>query len=67
MIEQREPVTIANWLIVTRKPRIRAGEISAMYMGDTTEANPTPTPPRMRKALNWVMFEGKAEPIAPTP
>src|SRR5256885_674343 len=31
MIEQREPVTIANWLIVTRKPRIRAAMIEIRY------------------------------------
>jgi len=30
-----------NCVMATRRPRIRAGEISAIYMGDTTEAPPT--------------------------
>src|ERR1017187_10028178 len=46
---------------------MRGGDISAMYMGETTEARPTPTPPMIRKALNSIMFEGNDEPIAPTP
>ena len=33
----------------TKRPRLSAGEISAMYIGDTTEAPPTAKPPRKRK------------------
>ena len=46
------PKTMANWLTDTMRPRIRAGEISAMYMGELIEAAPIPTPPRMRKTTN---------------
>ena len=44
------PEMIANWLTETMRPRIRAGEISAMYIGEAIDATPTPTPPRMRKS-----------------
>ena len=33
---------MASWFHATKFPRIFAGAISAMYMGDTTDAPPTP-------------------------
>ena len=42
------PKMMANWLHETSVPRIFAGEISAMYIGQTAEASPTPMPPMMR-------------------
>ena len=38
-------MTKASWFSTTRRPRILAGEISAMYMGDSSETAPTPSPP----------------------
>jgi len=40
----RIPITIVNWLIATIRPRICAGEISAIYKGDNIDAIPTPAP-----------------------
>ena len=37
-------MTIVSWLIATILPLTGAGEISAIYMGDNTEAIPTPIP-----------------------
>ena len=34
------PDTIANWLIETIRPLMRAGDISAIYIGDVIEAAP---------------------------
>src|SRR5690242_21929328 len=39
---------IANWLNETSLPRILAGAISAIYIGEIMEAMPTPMPPIMR-------------------
>ena len=60
------PETMANWLTETMRPRIRAGEISAMYMGEVIEAAPMPSPPMMRKKTNSVKLRGKAVPKAET-
>ena len=60
------PVTIANWLTETMRPRIRAGEISAMYIGEAIEATPTPTPPRMRKTTKRPNESASAVPTAET-
>src|ERR1039458_9885580 len=38
-----------NWLTATSKPRRRAGAISVIYIGQTTEAPPTATPPSPAK------------------
>ena len=46
------PSTMLNWVTATSRPRRRAGEISAMYIGETTEAPPTPMPPTKRKKRN---------------
>ena len=45
-------MTIANWLTTTSRPRKRAGATSAMYIGETVEAKPTPMPPTNRQTLN---------------
>ena len=45
------PSTIVNWLMATIRPRICAGEISAMYMGDNIEAIPTPMPAQSLAAI----------------
>ena len=45
-----------NWVIATRRPRRRVGEISAMYMGETTDAPPTPEPAEEAE-------EGKGVPV----
>ena len=50
--------------MLTKRPRMAAGEISAMYIGETTEASPMATPATMRKALNSVMLRGRAVPTA---
>ncbi len=57
---------MANWLIETIRPRIRAGEISAMYIGEVIEAAPIAKPPRMRKTTNIVTLCGSAVPTAET-
>ena len=43
---------MANWLQDTSVPRILEGAISAMYIGHTAEARPTPIPPNTRYKLN---------------
>ena len=60
------PKMMANWLTETMRPRIRAGLISAMYMGLVIDAAPTPTPPTMRKTMNSVRVRGIAVPMAET-
>ena len=42
------PKMMANWFHATRFPRMRAGAISAIYMGDNMEAKPTPMPLKIR-------------------
>ena len=44
----RMPTTRVSWFMDTSLPRIWAGAISAMYMGDRLEARPMATPPRIR-------------------
>lgn len=55
---------MANWFTETMRPRIRAGVISAMYIGDASEATPTPTPPRMRNTTKTQNRCGNAVPTA---
>src|ERR1039458_4921809 len=38
-----------NWLTATSSPRRRAGAISVIYIGQTTEAPPTATPPSVKR------------------
>lgn len=47
-------------LVVGMDPRILAGEISAIYMGETTDAPPTPSPPINRK--NKKLYQSHARP-----
>ena len=53
-----------NWLTATSKPRRLAGAISVIYMGQTTEAPPTATPPSQRKKSNAYQFQASAQPNA---
>jgi hypothetical protein len=62
----RIPSTMLNWVTATSRPRSAAGEISAMYMGDTTEAPPTPMPPTKRKSSMDHQSHARAVPTADT-
>lgn len=55
---------MASWLRLTMRPRMRAGLISAMYIGLVMEAAPTPMPPRKRQRTNPVRVWETAVPIA---
>ena len=57
---------MANWFAETMRPRMRAGLISAMYIGLVIEAAPTANPQRMRKRTNWARLDGTAVPMAET-
>ena len=48
-----------NCCTATSRPRSRAGEISAMYIGETTEAPPIPSPPTKRKNSSAVPVPGQ--------
>ncbi len=50
----------------TNFPRIRAGEISAIYIGERFEASPIPMPPIIRNTLKKRKFPAKAVPTAET-
>jgi len=56
------PITIVNWFMATSFPRIRAGEISAMYMGERFDASPIATPPSIRQTTNIVKVLASAFP-----
>ena len=58
------PSIIANWFMETILPRILAGLISAIYIGEVIDAAPTPTPPIILKIINSVRVLGKAVPKA---
>ncbi len=60
----RKPEMMAIWFHETSRPRIRGGEISAIYMGQRIEAHPTATPPRIRAKANCPRLEGIADPTA---
>ena len=55
-----------NWLIETSRPRRCGGAISVMYMGQTTDADPTATPPTNRKTRKAYQFHAAAQPTAET-
>ena len=57
---------MANWLTETMRPRMRAGLISAIYIGLVIEAAPTANPQMIRKMTNWVRLLGTAVPMAET-
>ena len=46
------PLTIISWLNETRPPRIRFGDSSARYIGETNEAVPTDRPRMNRAAIS---------------
>src|SRR5580700_1925502 len=58
------PSTMFNWLTQTSKPRLFAEAISVMYIGQTTDAAPTATPPRNRKNRRAYQFHAPAQPAA---
>src|SRR5690348_1618059 len=58
------PSTILNWVRATSRPRHFAGDISAMYIGDTTDAPPTASPPTNRKIMNGHQPHASAQPMA---
>jgi len=60
----RIPSTILNWVIATRRPRTRAGEISAIYMGEMTDAPPTARPPMKRNSPKETIPHARALPTA---
>ena len=62
--ESSIPPTIVNWFSDTRRPRILAGEISAIYIGESIDAAPTPNPPINRAKTNSINFLGRAEKMA---
>ena len=53
------PNTIVIWLRLTRRPRMLAGDTSAMYMGESADATPMPMPPMKRATLNSVKSSNK--------
>ncbi len=55
-----------NWLTATSRPRRGAGEISAMYIGETTDAPPTPMPPMKRKKRSDAQSQATPQPTAET-
>lgn len=48
----RIPITMVSSLRQTRRPRMPAGEISAMYIGLRLDASPMARPPQIRQATN---------------
>src|SRR5664279_3316850 len=55
-----------NWLTATSSPRRLAGAISVIYIGQTTDAPPTATPPSQRKNSSAYQFQASAQPTAET-
>jgi len=58
---------MANWLRVTSLPLIDDGAISAIYMGDTIEARPTPNPPIILNTLKTPIEGANAVKIVERP
>lgn len=63
---RRIPETIPNWFMETRRPRISAGAISAIYIGASIDATPIPIPPIKRKKTNHVKSSGTIIPADET-
>src|SRR5882757_161430 len=57
---------MASCCSVVSRPRISAGETSAIYAGATTEAAPTPNPPISRKTKKTSAEREAPAPAAPT-
>src|ERR1019366_2603688 len=51
-----------NWLTATSSPRRLAGAISVIYIGQTTDAPPTATPPSHRKNSSAYQLHASAQP-----
>jgi hypothetical protein len=60
------PTTMASCCSEPSRPRIEAGEISAMYAGAITDAAPTPTPPTTRQKVRLTGPVARPEPMALT-
>ena len=60
------PNTILNWKKPTSRPRIRAGAISAIYMGPSTDEAPMPRPPMKRATSSEGQPNANAHPSAET-
>src|ERR1035437_7483883 len=58
------PNTILNWKNPTSRPRSFAGEISAMYIGPSTEEAPMPSPPMNRAPTKEYQSNANAQPRA---
>jgi|GEM_PF-3035409 len=58
------PSTMLNWKKATKRPRQCDGEISAIYIGPTTDEAPTASPPRKRKNMNEYQLTITALPTA---
>src|ERR1019366_5288884 len=56
------PMTMVSWLMETSLPRICAGAISAIYIGERFDARPMATPPSIRQATKIVKFDANALP-----
>ena len=52
------------WNEPTSSPRQRAGAISAIYTGPSTDEPPIPSPPMKRKISSDGQFHAKAQPRA---
>ena len=59
------PIVTMSWLKETTPPRIRLGTISAMYIGATNEAVPTPRPSTNRARTSDQTSCASAAQIAP--
>ena len=62
----RIPSTMVIWFRLTILPRISVGLTSAIYIGESAEATPMPTPPMKRAILNNVKSLNKPVPMAET-
>ena len=60
------PNTVLNWLTDTSRPRDCGGAISAIYIGETTEAPPMASPPIKRKRISEIQSQAKPQPTAET-
>lgn len=58
------PSTMLNWKKATKRPRQCDGEISAIYIGPTTDEAPTANPPTKRKNMNEYQLTITALPTA---
>lgn len=66
MYATRMPLVTISWLNETVPPRISGGVFSAMYIGATNEAVPTPRPSTNRAAINQGRLSASADARAAT-